>query len=140
MRHLLSVAVAVVVASTAGALAVANGDAARAGRPVRAFDAGRSPANETVVLQWSVGPNCTQESTRDGVLSGSCCYDCFGFYGFKMTASKNGSVVTRDTFGMDNFNCTGKPTTRTDYDVDKCYEGFDPQGVGVVISVQPSRQ
>ena len=133
MRQLLSAAVVAVCA----AVVATTGASADGSRPVR-VDADRSAKNQTIVLQFSVGPNCTQKSTRDGVMDGSCCYDCFGFYGLKMTASASGDVVTRDTFGVGNYNCTGKPATRTDFEVDTCCEGFDPSGVGVVISVQPS--
>ena len=102
-------------------------------RPVTKYD-GHSN-NATIEIQWSTGADCTSKSRKDSVQSGSCCYDCFGFWAARFTASDTAEHVTFTEFGKFDFNCTGEKVSSRSLAVDTCYTHFTPQGVGAVFTV-----
>jgi hypothetical protein len=91
-------------------------------------------SNVSIGMRFFVDHPCAHSSTNESVWSGECCYDCFGFYGLRLTATSK-TAVLRETFGVGDYKCTGQPESKNSYDTGVCYQGFVSSGDDVELSI-----
>mmetsp|Transcript_7716 Transcript_7716/g.11247 ORF Transcript_7716/g.11247 Transcript_7716/m.11247 type:complete len:129 (-) Transcript_7716:45-431(-) len=96
----------------------------------------KAEEGDDIAMQFYLGEHCTDNSTKDLLKSGNCCYDCYGFWAMRLTHNETDDSITRQLYGRMDFNCTGAVSEQKVFELGKCYSHFNPQGLYVTLSLE----